>query len=269
MFELHNFLTSAVFALVIALVFAAPNYVGVGGMKAVRISLIVAWLIAVVDLCASMVDAPWRHLAIAVLVFGVPLAFLLFLYERWIVRQIKEKAEHADFSKSEIRAVSEDYRSNRDGILSRADYRMTICVYLINRGVETNIQSFNLELTVKGETYHGEQGQATDHVLERRDYFRRGEYQSFRKELVDLESRKGEPFLHNVGVEGWLHFDVRNVRWQGAGNDLPKSMRLTILDGLGDPPHEVKTDLPKWDLSPWVLKWRSQPIKPPSPNPEP
>jgi hypothetical protein len=94
--EINRFLLSAILALILSLLLAAPSLAGVVSVNLARASLISAWFAAVFYVCSSMSNAPWRHLGIAAFSIGVPAAVALIFVDRWIVRALKkiEKTPH-------------------------------------------------------------------------------------------------------------------------------------------------------------------------------
>jgi hypothetical protein len=90
--ELRDLITSAAFGLVFACLVGAPAIVGVGGMALVRVTLVLGWLFTVVGTLTSMENASARHLIIAAIAVGIPMAVLLVGYERFIVWRVKKKA---------------------------------------------------------------------------------------------------------------------------------------------------------------------------------
>ncbi len=83
----------------------ALQIAGVIKMITARILLFVAWLIATISVAAFLNNAPFEHRAIVAVLFGLPVAIILFLLERWITKTVSKREAEQNAKPNSIAEV--------------------------------------------------------------------------------------------------------------------------------------------------------------------
>jgi hypothetical protein len=146
--EVNAFLASAILALVIGLVTSALQIAGIVSVNVARVCLFAAWMIAIIGVCGSMEHAPARHLVIAAIVTGVPLAISFVVLERWISHRIGKPKLYGEI----ICIEDETHFDQRD---NDYDCFITLCVEVRNSETPTAVTTFSLDLWWRGQDHPG------------------------------------------------------------------------------------------------------------------